>query len=162
MSPILNPLASDFLPEFVNQDLSSFAAPRQIVTRVDQNRLVFPKEWVVEVLLIKQSQVLHLPFYDSSVLGVVHYQGGVMPLIGAQQILSVIERPVQTLRETLTVIRLSDTVPGLVGVGILVDQVIGQETNLGQDSSPEDLEKTDAWIWFDPNMITAQQWQPQR
>lgn len=142
---------ADIIPGLIQPELSPPTTARQIVTRVGKQRLVFQNEWVAEVVLLKQNQILSLPFYDAALLGVVPYQGGVMPVLATQSILSVVHSPQQALSETLTVIRLSEAVPGLAGVGLLVDQLLGQQATLDH-----------AWIWFDPNMIATQRWQPQR
>ncbi len=110
---------------------------RYILTHVGNQQLVFPAQWVIEIMLIERSQILNLPFYDSRLLGVVHHQGNIVPLIAYPLLLS--KKRGQDLRfrarkESLMVIRLSPAVDKLAGVGIVVEQVVGSLTT---EPSPE-------------------------
>jgi hypothetical protein len=101
---------------------------RYILTQVGNQQIAFPSQWVVEIMLIEQSQILNLPFYDSRLLGVVHHQSSIIPLVILQSphpsdTKRLIQR--QRIQETLTAIRLSQAVSTLSGVGLIVDRVIG-------------------------------------
>ncbi|GAB4185716.1 MAG: hypothetical protein Fur006_24440 [Coleofasciculaceae cyanobacterium] len=120
--------SSSGLPSFQN---------RYILTRVGHQKIGFPSQWVAEIMLIERSQILNLPFYDSRLLGVVHYQGHIVPLIAYHFLLSQkLGRKIRfrAMKEILTVIRLSQAVDKLAGVGILVEQVVG---SLATEKSPE-------------------------
>jgi chemotaxis signal transduction protein len=101
---------------------------RYILTQVGNQQIAFPSQWVVEIMLIERSQILNLPFYDSRLLGVVHHQSSIIPLVILQSphpsdTKRLIQR--QRIQETLTAIRLSQAVSTLSGVGLIVDRVIG-------------------------------------
>ena len=126
---------------------------RYILTQVGQQQLVFPSRWVGEILLIDRSQILNLPFYDRALLGIVHHNGNIVPLLSAHSLL--VETVSQNARfkaprETLTAIQLNLTANGLAGVGIVVDQVIGSLT-------PEQLTEQRLFQLSD---IPSQIWQP--
>ena len=104
---------------------------RYLLTQVGQQQLVFPSRWVSEIMMIERSQVLNLPFYDQALLGVVHHNGNIVPLLSAHSLLvEALSQDIRfkALRETLTAIHLNTTATGLAGVGIVVDQVIGSLT----------------------------------
>jgi chemotaxis signal transduction protein len=101
---------------------------RYILTSLDEQILVFPDAYVSEVLLIDRASILSLPFYNPAVLGVVHKQGRIIPLLLLRQALG--ERTV-LIPETLTVVHLTDLAPELEGVGLIVDKLIGS-VNLEQ------------------------------
>ncbi|PSB23732.1 chemotaxis protein CheW [Stenomitos frigidus] len=104
---------------------------RYMLTQVGQQQLVFPSHWVGEILLIERSQILHLPFYDRVLLGLVHHNGSIVPLLAAHLLLletSKQDGRLRAMKETLTVVRLSPTIDGLASVGIVVDQVVGSLT----------------------------------
>ena len=104
---------------------------RYLLTQVGQQQLIFPSLWVSEIMLIERSQVLNLPFYDRTLLGVVHHNGNIVPLLSAHRLLVETlsqDGRLKALRETLTAIQLNPAASGLAGVGIVVDQVIGSLT----------------------------------
>lgn len=102
---------------------------RYILTQVGHQKFVFLSRWVTEIILLKQSQILTLPFYDRAVLGLVHHQGTIVPLISAHILLSI--KLGQDVGSTfipkgrLTVIRLSQSADRLAGAGIVVERVMG-------------------------------------
>jgi chemotaxis signal transduction protein len=111
---------------------SSFSEPsfqkRHILSRVGNQQLAFPAQWVAEILLIERSQILNLPFYNRMVLGVIHHQGNIVPLISAQILLVEklnLDVTFRGIQEKLTVICLSQAVDKLAGVGVVVEQVVG-------------------------------------
>ncbi len=104
---------------------------RHILTRVGQQYLTFPSQWVAEILLVERSQILSLPFYDSTLLGVVYRQGQIIPLISAHILLSKeMEQDVRlrAMRETLTVVHLGQATDQLAGIGIVVEDVVSNAT----------------------------------
>jgi chemotaxis signal transduction protein len=126
---------------------------RCILTKVGQQQLVFPSQWVGEILLIDRSQVLNLPFYDRSLLGIVHHNGNIVPLLSAHRLLAETvsqDARFKPLKETLTAIQLNPTASGLAGVGIVVDQVIGSLTS----------EQVNEQRLFQLSDIPSQLWQP--
>lgn len=101
--------------------------PRYLMAQIEQQPLAFPLQWVSEIILIEQSRILPLPFYDPMLLGVFHDKGDVVPLIVAP-----LANPAETTasaqrlrtKRTLTAVRLNQTVGKLAGVGVVVDRVI--------------------------------------
>lgn len=100
---------------------------RPIVTQVGQQQLAFPSQWVAEILLVERSQILSLPFYDPTLLGLIYHQGQIVPLISAHILLSEgldQERRLRAMQETLTVVHLGQAIDQLAGVGIVVEEVV--------------------------------------
>src|SRR5689334_20224029 len=75
--------------ETTSFSLQSFQS-RYIVTQVGPQKIGFPSQWVAEIMLVERSQILKLPFYNSRLLGVVHHQGSIIPLVTLQLTNSVI------------------------------------------------------------------------
>jgi chemotaxis signal transduction protein len=131
---------------------------RYILTQVGQRQLVFPSQWVSEILLIERSHLLPLPFYGSILLGVIHHQNHIVPLISSQGLLSEkSNRPARfTDMERLNVICLSQATERFTGVGIVVEEVIGncsEEQLTAQETVIERFRLQDI-----PNDV----WRPQR
>jgi chemotaxis signal transduction protein len=131
---------------------------RYILTQVGQRQLVFPSQWVSEILLIERSHILPLPFYGSIFLGVIHHQNHIVPLISSQGLLS--EKSNRSVRftdmERLNVICLSQATERFTGVGIVVEEVVGncsEEQLTAQETMIERFRLQDI-----PNHV----WQPQR
>ncbi len=140
--------------------------PRFILARLEQITLVFPSTEVAEILLIGRSQILALPFYNLAVLGIIHHNGQIMPLISLRQIMGF---PPGHNVETLTVIRLKDAAGDLADVGLVVDMTLGMRSS---DQLPPDLFKTERlpdltnsqskMRLFQPEMLASHLWQPRR
>lgn len=128
----------------------SLSSSRYVMTQVRQKSLAFPSSWVREVVLVDPSRILKLPFYNRAILGVVHHQGQVVPLVeiphtGSQTAFSM-------QQGFLTVVCLSSVVGTLTGLGIVVDRVMGNVI-LDPESSSTQL--------FNPTDLPDQLWQPQ-
>ena len=104
---------------------------RYIVTKVCDRLITFPDTLVAEILIVERNSILALPFYDAAIIGVVHHQASVMPLLMLKTLLTG-ERSL--VAESLTVVKLSEAVDqlgevatkrSLSGIGIVVDRVIG-------------------------------------
>lgn len=133
--------------------LQSFES-RYIVTQVGTQKIGFPSQWVAEIILIERSQILGLPFYDSRLLGLVHHQGNIIPLVTLQSSNLVSQR--QKIQETLAAIHLSQSIGTLSGVGLIVDRVIGSISHEQLSTNESDL-PIDV---FQPEMISPSIWQP--
>jgi chemotaxis signal transduction protein len=101
---------------------------RYILSRVGNQQIIFSDQWVAEIMLIERTQILNLPFYNRILLGIIHHQGNIVPLISSHILLS--EKLGMDVRqrgmlEKLTVICLSQAVDKLAGVGVVVEQVVG-------------------------------------
>jgi len=103
---------------------------RYIVTKVGEKAITFPDLLVAEIMIIERTSILPLPFYKPAIIGVIHHQANVIPLlllrllVGEQRSL---------LTESLTVIKLSEIANNLnnqhlAGTGIIVDRVVGSLT----------------------------------
>lgn len=160
----------------VSSDASSpdaSTADRYILTQVGAQQLVFAADWVAEILLLERSQILMLPFYDPSLLGVVHHHGQVMPLVSMWQIL---ENAAAPMRETLSVVQLGAAAGRLAGVGIVVDRasdnrsrhqfpatLFSPQTTAPSEHSVEQSFQLDESIQlFRPDLLPDHLWQPQR
>ena len=102
---------------------------RYIVVKVGDRLIICPDVLVAEIMIVERNAILALPFYTSAIVGVIHHQANVMPLlllrllIGEQRAL---------ITESLTVVRLSQVADKLnnqqiSGVGLIVDRVIGSK-----------------------------------
>ncbi len=133
---------------------------RYILTQVGHQQIAFPSQWVTEIMLIERSQILNLPFYNSMLLGVVHHQGNIIPLVTLQLVSPVSQRA--RIQETLTAIRLSQSIRELSGMGLIVDRVIGsisQEQLSANEQNPTEASNPPIEL-FQPERIEQSIWQP--
>lgn len=150
------------------------AADRYILTQVGAKQLVFPADWVTEILLLERSQILMLPFYDPMLLGVVHHHGQLMPLVSMWQVL---ENTAAPTRELLSVVQLSVAADRLAGVGIVVDRALDNRLRqqlpdalfASQAKAPParpleqpPKESSQPMQLFRPELLPDRLWQPQR
>jgi chemotaxis signal transduction protein len=103
---------------------------RYILAKVGDRTITFPDLLVSEIIIIDRSAILALPFYSPAIVGVIHKQAQVIPLLLLQLLL---EERSAMIKESLTVIRLSKFADNLheqplSGVGIIVDRVVGSLT----------------------------------
>jgi hypothetical protein len=103
---------------------------RYILATVGDRTVTFPDLLVSEIIIIDRSAILALPFYTTAIVGVIHHQAQVMPLLLLQLLL---EERSALIKESLTIVRLSKLADDLSdqhlsGVGIIVDRVIGSLT----------------------------------
>jgi chemotaxis signal transduction protein len=169
LSPILD---LDLFVETTRELSADLPAPSlratAIQARIGSKVVAFPNNWVSEVLLLPQSQVLSLPFYPATVLGVIHHQGLVVPILLGQMLLQPTHessQQVTTLPETLTIIRLSQAVSNAAGVGIVIDQLLGQTNDESINQShgtPNNFVAPAEVVQFNPEMISPQVWHPLR
>jgi chemotaxis signal transduction protein len=137
---------------------------RYILTQVDQCTLVFPAAWVTEIVRIERSQVLELPFYDPLLLGIVHQNGGIVPLVSTHRLL---QQEQATLRETFMIVRLSSATGRLANLGLVIDRALGMssQTELPPalfESSPAIMPGTTDMVLINPEWMPPTLWQPQR
>jgi chemotaxis signal transduction protein len=112
----------------LNDSLSVPALPyRYVLTWVGQQPIAFLSQWVAEIIIVERSKILNLPFYAPSFLGVIYHKGSIVPLMITEAAKVEKTRTVQRprIKETLTVVRLNQSVGKLSGVGFIVDRVIG-------------------------------------
>jgi hypothetical protein len=109
---------------------------RYILAGLEQLIVVFGDALVVEIIVVERSYILPFPFFSSSMLGVIHHQGVVIPLLSLKRAL--LDKNA-LMPENLTVVRLSNELPQLAGAGIVVDRVLSsmlseQYTKLAESS----------------------------
>lgn len=121
-----------------------------IITGLGSKSLAFPARWVDDILVIERSQILPLPFYDSQVVGMLHHQGKLVPLVLAGKLGKDQNR--WLLKRNLVVVRLNENITNLAGVGVVVERVI-------KSMRPEEL--TDENL-FQQALIPQTIWQPER
>ncbi len=103
---------------------------RYILAKAGDRTVTFPDVLISEIIMVNRNAILALPFYEAAIIGVIHHQANIMPLlllrllVGEQRAL---------ITESLTVVRLSKAANELnqqpmSGVGIVVDRVIGSLT----------------------------------
>lgn len=147
-----------------DQSSSQLWQERYILARIDQQVIAFPPSWVAEIVVVERSRVLNLPFYDSTVLGVVHHRGSIIPLISLQS-QEIKAKPLVNrykTQETLTVVRLSSSAEQLAGVGLVVEQVLGSASSTPSGDQPPTQELNQAFTMFCPENISPSIWQTQR
>lgn len=138
---------------------------RCILTQIGEQKISFPSQWVAEIMLIERSQILNIPFYDSRLLGMVHHQGNIIPLVTLQLANPVSQERLiqrQRIQDKLIAIRLSSSVSELSGVGLIVDQVIGSisQEQLLLNQQPTTESSNDSIEMFQPERIPQVIWQP--
>ncbi|OIP68776.1 MAG: hypothetical protein AUK48_15225 [Oscillatoriales cyanobacterium CG2_30_44_21] len=107
---------------------------RYIVAKSGERTITFPDVLVSEIMIIERTSILPLPFYKPAIIGVIHHQANIIPLLLLQLILG---EQKALLTESLTLIRLSGVVNDLntqlgdkhlAGIGVVIDRVVGSLT----------------------------------
>jgi len=143
---------------------------RYILAKVGDRTVMFPDLLVSEIIIIDRNAILALPFYATAIVGVIHHQAQVMPLLLLQLVL---EERSALIKESLTVVRLSKLADDLSeqqlsGVGIIVDRVIGSLTTDEYqarkiDQTVVNMGETEYTpIEIVLSSISTHMWQPQR
>jgi CheW-like domain len=133
-------------------------ADRFISTAIDRRTLVFPAVWVAEILRIDRVQILDLPFYDSVLMGIIHHNGAIIPLVAGTRLLNIEQFGA---RERAVVVKLNESAGSLANIGIVVDRAIGTSNRA---DLPPDLFTTTAtdrtMLMMRPDLIPPGLWQP--
>lgn len=95
---------------------------RYLIALVKEQKIAFSATLVREILLLGRSQVLQLPFYDRSLIGVVHHQNQIIPLVSGRSIF--LEETNKFSQTTFTTVRLNELGQQLTGVGVVVDRMV--------------------------------------
>jgi chemotaxis signal transduction protein len=138
--------------------IQTVLADRFISTAVEKFTLVFPAVWVAEILRIDRTDILELPFYDPLLMGIVHHDGQIVPLISAARLLKVEQFGV---RERSIVIKLNQAAGEIANIGLVVDRAIGSTTR--QDLPPEIFTAAttaSGMLLMRPDLIPPSLWQP--
>ncbi|MBD2178145.1 hypothetical protein H6F42_14590 [Pseudanabaena sp. FACHB-1998] len=112
------------------QDQLIAPSNRYIVAKIGDRLVTFPDVLVSEIMILGRNVILALPFYENAIVGVVHHQATLMPLLLLRLIMG---EQRALLTESLTVVRLSKIAENLnykhlAGIGLIVDRVIGSLT----------------------------------
>jgi chemotaxis signal transduction protein len=125
---------------------------RYLLTEVGKYTLVFPANWVSEVLQIEQSKVLHLPHYSSEILGIANYQNNFLTLITGWQFLP----ETQSSRiDRFTVVRLGASMSNWQNIGVVIDRVLGSMEKKDFPPIQQDL-----FVMANPQLLFNHLWQP--
>ncbi|NJM64644.1 MAG: chemotaxis protein CheW [Acaryochloris sp. RU_4_1] len=136
---------------------------RYILTQVGSWVLVFPSRWVAEIFRVERSQILDLPAYPSPLIGVIHHNSQILPLVSTHQILQTEET---NRRETAVIIHLTHPASTLSNVGLVIDKALGSASH---DQLPAPLfatsalhpEGTSGMVLCQPDWFTPDLWHPQ-
>jgi hypothetical protein len=105
--------------------LTSELQSRYIATLVSNITLLFPTEWVREIVRIDRDLVLDLPFYDRRLEGVTNHRGKILPLLDARCLIAGETIDCQHDVDRFTIVCLNERAGNLAGLGIIVDRAIG-------------------------------------
>jgi chemotaxis signal transduction protein len=97
------------------------AYSRYVMVGLGNLNLVCPDIFVAEIIIVERSELLPIPFFERAILGLVHHQGLIVPLVSLKRAL--LEDKV-LVPERITVVRLSDEIEAIAGAGLVVDRVI--------------------------------------
>jgi chemotaxis signal transduction protein len=153
-----------------DRDVQTYAQT-YMLARLERFTFVFPSAIIADIVIFSQSQVLAVPFYNPACLGVVHYNGQIVPLVSLRQIFGMSMTGIA--RSNLTVVRLSSAAEDLADLGLVVDAVLGSSSH---DRLPSNLFTADRSLsttdgeldgdrnmrLFHPEILDSQLWQPQR
>jgi chemotaxis signal transduction protein len=131
---------------------------RYLVAVVGERKIAFLARWVQEILLIPRSQVLELPFYDPCLLGVVHYQGQIVPLVSGQNIF--LQKIQPKSQATLSVVCLNQFGQNLTGVGVVVDRMVENLSSKDIADNISTSESKSQFTEFQFRDIPQHIWQP--
>ena len=148
----MNPVSS-VAEELLSASPPQLSGPQLLVARAGSRRLAFPARWVDCLLLVARSQVLALPFYSPAILGVIHHQGQLVPLVRLRHLF---DETVEQLSEVFNGVRLSP-VTGLGGVGLAVDQILGNFSD--EQVAADPLIEPFQLQWLQGDLFSPLRWQ---
>ncbi len=145
---------------------SEISEARFILARLEKFTYAFPAQTVGGILLLDRAQILILPLYDPAVLGVVHHNGKIVPLVSLRHSIGISG---SLSLETITAIYLGSTADKLAGVGIVADTTLGMclQSDLPpylftSDSVSDSKRSESSTRLFNPELLSARLWQPKR
>jgi chemotaxis protein histidine kinase CheA len=128
-------------------------ADRYLLTEVGQYTLVFPANWVNEILRIERSKILQIPHYSEAILGIAHYQNTFLTLVAGWQFLP----ESQTSRaDQFTVVRLGANASRWQNVGVAVGRILG---STGKENFPPKTQQ-DFFVVASTKFLPPDLWQP--
>lgn len=132
---------------------------RFILTQVERLTLVFPANWVAEILRIDRAQILDLPFYDPLLVGIANYNGQITPLIAAARLLEEVEN--FALPERSIVVRLNQAAGELGNVGLIVDRAIKSSMRKELPTELFTAYRAGEMVMMRSQLVPSSLWQPQ-
>ncbi len=125
---------------------------RYLLTEVGKYTLVFPANWVSEVLQVDQNKVLQIPHYASAILGVANHHNNFLTLVAGWQFLP----ETQPSRiDRFTVVRLGATMKNWQNIGVVIDRVLGSMVKKDFPAIPKDL-----FVLANSQLLPNYLWQP--
>lgn len=143
---------------------------RFILAALDRYTYVFPSNKIMEIVLVDRGKILTLPHYHPAFLGVIEHKSQIIPLVSMRHVVGI---PIDSIGETLTVVRLSYGYEGLGGAGLVFDKTLGScltkelpsdllgELNDKTSNSTANNDRSDYRL-FRSNSIEPRLWQPSR
>jgi chemotaxis signal transduction protein len=126
-----------------------------LLTQVEHQKIAIASLWIEDVFILDRDQILPIPFYGTPLLGLTHHQGQVVPLLATQFLLADSSQKA-LMRDQMRVIRLNATTGSLMGIGLVVEQILGYV-------SPEQLQEFRSTILtLQLEAIPPQIWHPDR
>lgn len=135
---------------------------RYVLTSSGGATLVFPDKIVAEIILVERSYLLHIPFFNSAMLGVIQHSGVILPLISLRRALG---EQNALIPEKITVIHLSDLADNLAGIGLVIDKVLGSVSSDEYKAQfKNQMGKSSEYLRIEHLLpqLPAYVWQPQR
>ena len=102
---------------------TSTISQRYLVGLVGKERFAFPESWISDIVTVNHSQILSLPFYRSGMIGIMSYQGKILPLLSARAFCPKLPS-LNWNKKNLMAVRLGQSLGDLVGVGVIVERII--------------------------------------
>lgn len=138
---------------------------RYILAQLGSDVLACAASFVAEIMVIDRVTIQPLPFYSSVVLGVIHHQGQLVPLISLADVLGI---TITAIRDRLTAIRLGPAAGERAGTAAVVDRVLGSVlgnqlriVEPGQQPQGQMRGSGEATWILQMDVIPASIWQPQ-
>ena len=123
--------------------------------------VVFPSSLIAEIIIIERSKILNLPFYEQTVLGCVHHNGKIIPLISLEDMLQNSKK--SRIKERLTVVYLNEKIKKIAGIGLVIERILGSKiaSELPQELFADDGDSTQLKMrLFRADILPSQLWQP--
>lgn len=135
------------------------AYDRYVLVGLGNLSLVCPDVFVAEIMIVDRSELLPMPFFDLSILGLVHQQGAIVPLISLKRALlgSKVLIP-----EKITVVKLSEEIESIAGAGLVVDRVISTISDQQYETLIGDTESESMRLESLLPLLGEKVWNPQR
>lgn len=137
---------------------------RFILTELDKLILLFPSSLVAKIIIVETAHILSLPLYSDNVVGCIHHEGEVIPLIFLSKLFA---KKTSLGTEKIKVVRLGQEAGNLQGIGIIVSKVLGSKP---KNQIPLDVLNKPFPVLIDgqkmcrflPELLDNKNWQPRQ